>query len=354
MPTDVAEAERPPADHEAPDAVDRLIASLEDLVQSGDALSAIRQATERNRAAPDARVERKLAEWRHRAFATLPPATRRPDWPPTYPDPFPGLTGVPEIEAAALTTELLGGAILHHGSLLVRGLLPREAADTLRANVDRALAAREAKLEGATEAATLPWYAEINSPKMAVSRSWIGDQGAVWVADSPRNLAHLVDLFETTGIVDIVGAYLGERPALSIGKSTLRRVPVTTGTDWHQDGAFLGADVRSVNLWVALSPCGDDAAGLDIVGRRLPYVVQTGTHGAKFDWSCGPGMVDILAEGGAPVVTPLFEAGDALLFDHLMLHRTGIRPGMTQQRWALENWFFAPSSYPADQEPLVI
>ena len=37
-----------------------------------------------------------------------------------------------------------------------------------------------------------------------------------------------------------------------------------------------------------------------------------------------------------------------------MLHRTGIRPGMTPERWALENWFFAPSSYSMDQEPLVI
>lgn len=354
MPPTAALAERPLAGPFGPDEIEILIAELETRVQSGQALDAIRQATTRNRAAPDGRLERKLAEWRNRAFATLPPATPRPDWPPAYADPFPGLTGVPEIQASALTTETLAGAILHHGSLLVRGLLPRATADTLRANVDRALAARDEKLAGAAEATTLPWYAEVEAGKMAESRPWTWDCGAIWTANSPRNLAHLVDLFESTGIIDIIANYFGERPALSIGKSTLRRVPITTGTDWHQDGAFLGPTVRSVNLWLALSPCGQDAAGLDIVGRRLPYVLQSGSHGAAFHWSCGPGMVEILARGGAPVVSPLFEPGDALLFDHLMLHRTGIRPGMTQERWALENWFFAPSSYPMDQEPLVI
>jgi hypothetical protein len=354
MPPTAALAERPLAGPSAPDEIDALIAELESRVQSGQALDAIRQATTRNRAAPDGRLEAKLAEWRNRAFATLPPSTPRPDWPPAYPDPFPGLTGVPEIQASALTTETLAGAILHHGSLLVRGLLPRATADTLRSNVDRALAARDERLAGAPESTTLPWYAEVEAGKMAESRPWTWDCGAIWTADSPRNLADLVDLFESTGIIDIIAGFFGERPALSIGKSTLRRVPITTGTDWHQDGAFLGSQVRSVNLWLALSPCGQDAAGLDIVGRRLPYVLQSGSHGAAFHWSCGPGMVDILARGGAPVVSPLFEPGDALLFDHLMLHRTGIRPGMTQERWALENWFFAPSSYPMDQEPLVI
>jgi hypothetical protein len=354
MSTTVAEAERPVAHPEAPDATDQLIEALEALLESGDALAAIRQATARNRASPDGRLERKLAEWRHRAFAILPTSTPRADWPPAYPDPFPGLIGVPEIEPAALTTEMLGGAILHHGSLLVRGLLPRDQATALRANVDLALDARDAKLAGAPDSAVLPWYAEVKAGKIAECRPWTWDCGAIWTADSPRNLAHLIDLFESTGIVDLIAGYFGERPALSIGKSTLRRVPVTTQTDWHQDGAFLGPKVRSVNLWLALSPCGEDAAGLDIVGRRLSYVMQSGSHGAAFHWSCGPGLVDILARGGAPIVSPVFEPGDALLFDHLMLHRTGIHPGMTQTRWALENWFFAPSSYPMDQEPLVI
>ena len=42
---------------------------------------------------------------------------------------------------------------------------------------------------------------------------------------------------------------------------------------------------------------------------------------------------------------PVFEAGDALLFDHLFLHRTAVDPGMTRDRYAVEAWFLAPSTY---------
>ena len=42
----------------------------------------------------------------------------------------------------------------------------------------------------------------------------------------------------------------------------------------------------------------------------------------------------------------LARPGDAVLFDHLLLHRTGVDPSMTATRYATETWFFAPSAYP--------
>ena len=42
---------------------------------------------------------------------------------------------------------------------------------------------------------------------------------------------------------------------------------------------------------------------------------------------------------------PVFDAGDALIFDHLNLHRTAIDPGMTRDRHAIETWLFSPSTY---------
>ena len=41
---------------------------------------------------------------------------------------------------------------------------------------------------------------------------------------------------------------------------------------------------------------------------------------------------------------PTFRAGDALLFDEMMLHRTGADPSMPDTRYAIEMWFFAPSA----------
>jgi hypothetical protein len=164
-------------------------------------------------------------------------------------------------------------------------------------------------------------------------------------------LFELFEVVEQTGIGRLVTDYLGERPALSANKCTLRRVPLSTNVGWHQDGSFLGEQVRSLNLWLALGDCGRDAPGLDLVPRRIDRVVETGTPGAMFDWSVAPDVVEREA-GPAGIVRPEFLAGDALLFDHLFLHSTCVEPTMTRERHAMETWFFAPSAYPAGQIPL--
>ena len=67
---------------------------------------------------------------------------------------------------------------------------------------------------------------------------------------------------------------------------TLRRTQPEVGTTWwHQDGAFLGADIRALNVWLSLSHCGRDAPGLDIVPRRFDRIVETGTEGAPLSWT---------------------------------------------------------------------
>ena len=105
---------------------------------------------------------------------------------------------------------------------------------------------------------------------MGVKRSWVRDAGGVWTADSPRVLADLVDTLEAVGLAPLITAYLGERPVLSVNKCTLRRVGVEPGNaNWHQDGAFLGEGIRSLNVWMSLSHCGVDAPGLDVVPRRF-------------------------------------------------------------------------------------
>ena len=47
------------------------------------------------------------------------------------------------------------------------------------------------------------------------------------------------------------------------------------------------------------------------------------------------------------IVRPIFEPGDALIFDHMNLHRTAIEPGMQHDRYAIETWFLSPSTYGA-------
>jgi ectoine hydroxylase-related dioxygenase (phytanoyl-CoA dioxygenase family) len=165
-------------------------------------------------------------------------------------------------------------------------------------------------------------------------------------------LHDVLDLYESLGLRSLIGEYLGTRPVLSANKCTLRRVPTSASGGWHQDGAFLGSGIRAMNVWLALTPCGVDAPGLDIVPRRFDGIVETGTAGSYFTWAAGDEAV-AGAAGGAPVVRPEFRAGDMLLFDDLLMHRTAVDPAMTRERHAIEFWCFAGGAYPPDEIPLV-
>jgi len=52
-------------------------------------------------------------------------------------------------------------------------------------------------------------------------------------------------------------------------------------------------------------------------------------------------------------VRPEFRPGDALLFDHMLLHRTAVDPDMSERRYAIEAWFTAPSAYPPGSVPIL-
>lgn len=321
------------------------------LEDAGRSLDAIQHLTRINRVARDASVEEHLVGLRHRAF---PAVARRPvvDLPPPIAS-QPATPGLHETSAADLDPDVVREAMARQGCVMIRGLLPEAEASELADGIDAALDAYDS-YDGST--ASDGWYAPFEPQpgayRVGGRRKWVRASGALWTADSPRMLFALTDLLETTGIGTLATEYLGERPALSANKCTLRRVPTTASPGWHQDGAFLGEDVRSLNLWLALGHCGVDAPGLDIVPRRLDGVVEAGTEGAIFDWSVAPDVVERVA-ADAPVVRPEFAPGDALLFDHLLLHSTAIEETMTRERHAMETWMFAPSAYPEGQIPLV-
>ena len=115
---------------------------------------------------------------------------------------------------------------------------------------------------------------------------WVRAAGGILTADSPRLLFELVaDLPRGRSRLPH-RHHLGERPALSAKKCTLRRVDPNTVGDWHQDGAFLGNGIHTVNVWLSLSHCGRDAPGMDILPRHLDSVVGTGANGAISTGRC--------------------------------------------------------------------
>ena len=325
------------------------------LVASGHLLDAIEALRFANRESPDAAIERRLAEVRYAAFDQLEPCSSFEQWPVMVADMDAGHPAhIPEVTPTGLDADVVRRSILAHGSILVRGLIDPDRVAAFVAGIEKALAARAERRPGGSRKEH-PWFASLPLPAHqaeSLGRHWVAGSGGVLAADSPRLLFDMLETYEDVGLRRVVNDYLGERPVLSANKCTMRRAPLTASTAWHQDGAFLGSGIRALNIWVALSDCGVDAPGLDLLPRRLDHVVETGTEDAVFDWAVGPAVVERLAVA-APVACPQFQMGDAMLFDDLCLHRTAINPTMTRPRYAIESWFFAPSSYPAGQVPLV-
>ena len=231
----------------------------------------------------DRDVERRLVELRNVAFDGLDKTVGFASWPPAAPGIDPGAVGIPEITPAELTADAIRAGILGHGALIVRNLVPPDRVNRLIDDIDHTFVARDACFDdGASAAETAPWYVpfepESGTASIGPIRKWVREGGGVLTAESPRSMFDVLDTFDAVGLAEPIAGYLGERPVLSAKKCTLRRVPLDITADWHQDGAFLGDGVRVVNVWLALTRCGDTAPGLDIVGGRLDHLAPTGTR----------------------------------------------------------------------------
>lgn len=314
----------------------------------------IEQLTATNRDAPRRDTERELLRLRNlagirRLEAAGTAATyAEPDF-----DALPESDALPEIAGDALTPGLLRAGILRDGCLLVRGLIPSGEAMRLAASIDRSFAERERHDAG--EPVDEAHYAEFEpDPGVGVelSRPWIKSGGGLLAVDAPALSFQMMELFAAAGLPGLVQDYLGEPAVTSAQKTTLRKAAPSVPGGWHQDGKFMGP-VRSLNLWLALSRCGDLAPGLDIVPRRIDHHVTAHTDEAPLDYVVSQRMAEEAA-GEKPILRPIFAPGDALFFDELFLHKTGSDPEMPEFRFAIENWFFGGSAFPAEYAPIAV
>jgi len=334
---DTAVAERPAG----------AVEELRGLIEQIDALS------RRNREQPEVERERELLRLRHLAGIQL--AARgngQAEFASARSEGLPRKR-LPQIEPVALSPGLLRAGILRDGCLWVRGLVAPDEAARLAEEIDAAFKARDAADAGSPPE---PGYYEEFVPEpqfpFLEERPWIKQGGGVWGVDSPRAMFRVLESFERAGLRSLIDGYLGEHPLMSVQKVTLRKAEPTSGGEWHQDGAFMGG-VRSLNVWLSLSHCGDEAPGMDIVPRRLDRVLPTGTDGALFEWSVSNALAEEVS-GDAGIVRPIFEPGDVLFFDDLFLHKTAAERSMPNPRYAVECWFFGASAFAQDFVPLAL
>ena len=318
------------------------------LANAGQYNEAIELLTAENRKERRRELDKMLLTLRSEGFLGQDWNTQSPEWPASVPDQFDG-EGIPSINADQLNASAIHSGIQNRGSLIVRDLLDPSQVDTLRNDIDRVIAAHDAVASDSVNSETKGWFEPFHRDtisKRDVKRS----KGAMMTADSPPALFDLLEVFEATGLSAAIRELFGEPPLLLARKLTLRRVrpDVSTG-GWHQDGGFLGESIRSLNVWIALTDCGVDAPGMDIIAKRLDGIVELGSGFAK--WATNPYAAAIIGEGCTE--RPKFKAGDAIVFDHLCLHRTAGDHNMTKTRYAIETWFIAPSTYDNQGGPIL-
>lgn len=310
----------------------------------------------RNRSTRSTETEREIRRLRHLAGVRMVKDAKASDFEPRHIEAgtnIPELgpqSRLPEITPADLSAEMLRAAILEHGALLVRGLMDRDKAERMAADIDRSLEMRS-RLRGKAPDPD-GFYDEMapEEPYRIGERPWIEAGGGILAVDSPRLLFDMTESLQDAGLRDVIDGYLGERSAISAQKCTLRKATPDVAGAWHQDGAFMG-EVRAVNVWISLSRCGDVAPSMDVVPRRLDEFVASGTQGTSLDFQVSQAVAEEAA-GDVGIVRPIFDPGDALLFDDKFLHQTGSDPSMPNPRYAIESWFFGPSSYPMGYVPV--
>ncbi len=325
------------------------------LVEAGDWRNAYEVLACENRRSPDQALERALVDvlLQARSDAAGTVEVSKPGDSPLKHKGSSECGVIPEVSAPELTAQKLQEAIREHGYLLVRGLFAAASAAELQQTIDSAMLARMATVEPDTSGSTeSPWYYESPYfPGTHVSfaaqkkKDKYGPTGSMRVVDSPRGMFQVLEIYREIELKKLLAEYFGEPAVIATRKWVFRSVsPGHFGGGWHQDGQFMGADAVALNLWAALSPCGDTTAapGIALIPKRIPEILEYGTRGAKMKWVVGGELIDELTVD-APVVSPYFGAGDALFFDHLSLHRTGHARNQDQRRYALESWFYSAS-----------
>ncbi len=195
-------------------------------------------------------------------------------------------------------------------------------------------------LRGALPAALCVHWLEQLAPADGVSRP---------LSSSALNARDVLQHVSDGPLGALLEDALGPAPWCDIDQSWLRhgRPPHS----WHQDGALrhdfmadhgrpvpIDAALEMRTVWIALTACGVDAPGLEWLAVDVPTLL---TPTELRDEALAARHAD------AARVAPRMSAGDALLFDGLLLHRTHLLPATHAARTSLELRFFRADDLPA-------
>jgi len=280
---------------------------------------------------------------------------------------------VPEVAACDLSIDVLKRSIRERGCLIVRNFFTPQEVDQMHAYVDHSFAINTNSSSLISKYLTKPVELEevLNRTKEDIKAKQkenptytntvklgkkllqpLGNNKSFLTVQTPMLAEKLLKLFEKKRLKQLLAEYFENEPCVSVYKWVFRKSgPPEKPIDFHQDGAFMGDDIASLNCWIPVSDCGTGYAvhGLDIVPIRIMNAFGKGT--GVLDWTIShQALVDQYSESA--IVTPTFRKGDAFFFDHLLIHRSQCMPNFAEKRYAIETWFFDSVNFPKNQIPM--
>ncbi|WP_101756534.1 phytanoyl-CoA dioxygenase family protein [Oceanicoccus sp. KOV_DT_Chl] len=253
---------------------------------------------------------------------------------------------IPRISYVNLSESILDDAMRNHGALIVENAISSDKAEELKAEIETVRSEHQKRLIDIAGYTCGRHYRPL--PAENKNNSYFINS-SIYLAEAPLIFNAFYNILNTTKLRSLIVNYLGNHAAMSVEKSVLRKMEPDNSDKWqwawHQDGAFLGDNIHSLNMWLALTDCGAEAPSLDVLTERYRAILPTGSGKALYDWSLCPDLIeDEIQKHGFEHTD--FKQGDLIFFDHYNVHRTGMIKNMTKTRYAIESWFFSEYGFP--------
>lgn len=290
----------------------------------------ISELSQKNRKSPSLLIEQELVELRILQGKSLREkrsgaARHRP----VSPDLFTNVTGLPDIRSKNFSSSELAAAVLSHGGLVVRGLYSMEQVERLQSLAEQ----------------------EEDS-----NRGGTGPLGC-----TPHSLFELLDIYKECGLLEAVTEYLDGEPLMFGERAKLRCHRAgrdkNAAIPWHQDVNFFGRMSFGINCWAAVTHCGRDNPGLEIIPcrteQRLGWEEANGIAPLNYGRDIPLEQFTELTRRYPPVNVVL-EPGDAVFFDEMTLHKTALRRWQLREQIVTISWFFSASGFPDWGTPLAV
>lgn len=252
----------------------------------------------------------------------------------------------PIVAADDLTPALFEALMRRHSCLLVRALFGASDVAALRgaaADTYRVYDEVMAKIAAGDQPPADASY--VTADGFGKSRGELANFrrfGSLVLGFCPHATGVISTTLSRNPIKNCIERYLAGPIGLSLNSSSVRLSEISNDVRrvFHQDGNFLGgADTETVNCWIALDDCGEDAPGLEVFPERVGELLPAGEQGAVAAWEIAE-PVAYGRMGADKAWFPRFRAGDAFVFDHMHVHRTHLTERMTRDRFAIESWIF--------------